>query len=89
MVFTKKKQSYVDYLDSLLVNPSLINKNEKEVLGQYYRLKETLKHYKEIEKKVDGNLLILILKQSRLNLVIVLLQLLKLDIDYLLQEKCP
>lgn len=46
----RKKQSYVDYLDSLLVKPSLINKNEKEVLGQYYRLKEVLKHYREIEK---------------------------------------
>lgn len=51
----RKKQSYVNYLDSLLVNPSLINKDEKEVLGQYYRLKEVLKQYREIEKKGGWN----------------------------------
>ena len=47
----QQKQSYVDYLDSLLVKPSLINKDKKEVLGQYYRLKQVLKKYREIEKK--------------------------------------
>ena len=47
----QEKQSYGDYLDSLLVNPSLINKDKKEVLGQYYRLKQVLKKYREIEKK--------------------------------------
>lgn len=46
----QKKQSYVDYLDSLLVQPSLINKDKKEVLGQYFRLKQVLKKYREIEK---------------------------------------
>jgi murein L,D-transpeptidase YcbB/YkuD len=51
----RKKQSYVNYLDSLLIKPSLINKNEKEVLGQYYRLKEVLQHYREIEKKEGWN----------------------------------
>ena len=44
----RKKQSYVSYLDSIIINPSLINKDEKEVLGQYYRLREVLK------KKADG-----------------------------------
>lgn len=47
----RKQQSYVSYLDSLLILPSLINKNEKGVLGQYYKLKEVLKEYREIEKK--------------------------------------
>lgn len=49
----RKKQSYVNYLDSLLVNPSLIHKDEKEVLGQYYRLREALKKYRQIEKNGD------------------------------------
>ena len=47
----RKKASYVDYLDSLLVRPSLINKDEKEVIGQYYRLREVLQQYRAIEKK--------------------------------------
>ena len=47
----RKKQSYVDYLDSLLVNPSLINKEGKGVLKQYYLLKDILQHYRKIEKK--------------------------------------
>ena len=47
----RKKQSYVSYLDSLVANPSLMNKDEKEVIGQYYRLKEVLKHYRDMEKK--------------------------------------
>lgn len=51
----RKKQSYVSYLDSLLVNPSLINKDEKSVLGQYYRLKNELKKYREIQKKGRWN----------------------------------
>ena len=53
----QKKQSYADYLDSLLVKPSLINKDKKEVLGQYYRLKQVLKKYREIEKKGAWNVI--------------------------------
>lgn len=51
----RKKLSYVTYLDSLLVNPSLINKDEKEVLGEYYRLKEVLQKYRKIEKNGGWN----------------------------------
>ncbi len=47
----RKKQSYVNYLDSLINNPSLIHKDVKEVVGQYYRLREVLKKYREIEKE--------------------------------------
>jgi murein L,D-transpeptidase YcbB/YkuD len=47
----RKKMSYVNYLDSLLIKPSLMNKDEKEVLGQYYRLREVLQKYRDIEKK--------------------------------------
>ena len=45
-----KKQSYVNYLDSLLVNSSLIKKDKKGVLAQYFLLKDALKKYREIEK---------------------------------------
>ena len=51
----RKKQSYVSYLDSIIANPSLINKNEKEVLGQYYRLKEVLQKYRKIQKNNSWN----------------------------------
>ena len=47
----RKKQSYVSYLDSLLINPSLINKDEKGVLKQYYLLKDVLQEYRKIQKK--------------------------------------
>ncbi|WP_426062693.1 L,D-transpeptidase family protein [Flavobacterium sp. DSP2-3-1] len=47
----RKKQSYVNYLDSLLINPTLINKDEKGVLKQYYLLKDVLQEYRKIEKK--------------------------------------
>ncbi|HLF52532.1 L,D-transpeptidase family protein [Flavobacterium sp.] len=46
----RKKESYVNNLDSLLNNPSLINKDEKGVLSQYYRLKDVLEKYRQIEK---------------------------------------
>ena len=47
----RKKISLIDYLDSIIMNPSLINKDEKEVMGVYYRLREVLQKYREIEKK--------------------------------------
>lgn len=47
----QKKQSYVNYLDSIISKPALINRNEKEVLGQYYRLREVLQKYRAIEQK--------------------------------------
>lgn len=51
----KKKQTYGNYLDSLLANPSKINKERKEVLGQYYRLKKVLEKYRKIEKSETWN----------------------------------
>jgi len=47
----RKRQSYVDRLDSLLQDPSLINKPDKDLLGQYYQLKAALQDYRDIEKK--------------------------------------
>ena len=55
----RKKQSYVNYLDSLLTNPSLLHKDEKEVFGQYYRLREMLKKYSQIDKSGEWKPIIL------------------------------
>jgi murein L,D-transpeptidase YcbB/YkuD len=47
----RKKQSYVNYLDALLEDASLINKDEKGVLSQYFLLKDFLLKYRQMEKK--------------------------------------
>lgn len=47
----RKKQSFVNYLDSLLIDPSLINKQANGVLSQYFLLKNVLKKYRLIERK--------------------------------------
>ncbi|HEU4790084.1 MAG TPA: L,D-transpeptidase family protein, partial [Flavobacterium sp.] len=44
-----------NYLDSIIANPSLINKNEKEVLNEYYSLKEVLQKYRKIQKDNSWN----------------------------------
>ena len=46
----RKKQSYTGYLDSLLVNPKLIDKKEQHI-SQYYKLKTVLQRYRNIEQK--------------------------------------
>ena len=46
----RKKQSYVGYLDSLLVNPKLID-NKEQHISQYYKLKTVLQKYRDIEQK--------------------------------------
>jgi murein L,D-transpeptidase YcbB/YkuD len=46
----RKKQSYINRLDSLLQDPSLINKQLKDLPGQYYLLKDALQNYHNIEK---------------------------------------
>ncbi|MGL2962775.1 L,D-transpeptidase family protein [Flavobacterium sp. RSB2_4_14] len=45
----RKKQSYVNYLDSLLLDPKLMDKKE-QLIPQYYKLKAILHKYREIEK---------------------------------------
>jgi len=55
----RKKMSLVSYLDSIVANPSLFNKDEKEVLGQYYRLRESLKKYRNLEKKENKTPIVL------------------------------
>lgn len=51
----RQKQSYANYLDSLLIDPSLIDKGDKGVLNQYFLLKNILKEYREIEQKGGWN----------------------------------
>jgi len=46
----RKKMPYISYLDSLLTNPSLINKEEKKLISQYFLLKKALQKYRKIEK---------------------------------------
>lgn len=46
----RKKRSYVSYLDSLLVDPKLIDQKEQHI-EQYYKLKAVLKRYRAIEQK--------------------------------------
>lgn len=62
----RKKQSYVTRLDSLLQDPSLINKPDKDLLGQYYQLKAALKDYRNIEKKGGWNPIVLPSKMKSL-----------------------
>jgi murein L,D-transpeptidase YcbB/YkuD len=47
----REKQAYGNYLDSLLIRSSLINKDKKGVISQYFLLKDVLENYREIEKK--------------------------------------
>lgn len=51
----RKNISYVNLLDSLLVNPELLNKNEDLVFSQYYKLRDVLKKYRQIEKEGGWN----------------------------------
>jgi murein L,D-transpeptidase YcbB/YkuD len=51
----RKNLSYVNLLDSLLVDSKLLNKNEIHLLGQYYKLREVLKEYRQIEQNGGWN----------------------------------
>jgi murein L,D-transpeptidase YcbB/YkuD len=64
----RKKQSYVNRLDSLLVDPSLINKPDKDLLGQYYLLKSALQDYRNIEKKGGWSPIVIPRKMKTLKL---------------------
>lgn len=46
----RKKQSYVGYLDSLLIDPKLIDTKEQHI-AQYYKLKNVLQKYRDLEQK--------------------------------------
>ena len=51
----RKRISYVNYLDSLLVEPALLYEDKSEVFGQYYRLREQLKKYRKIDETGKWN----------------------------------
>ncbi|WP_278034250.1 hypothetical protein [Flavobacterium nitratireducens] len=47
----RKKLSYVSYLDSLLTNPTLINKEEKNLLDNIFYLKKHCKNTVKLKKR--------------------------------------
>ena len=51
----RKNLSYENLLDSLLVDPELLGKNEQRLFGQYYKLRDVLKKYRQIQKNGDWN----------------------------------
>jgi hypothetical protein len=50
LVLPRKDNPYVNYLDSLLINPSLINK-EEGVFKTIFSTKSALQEYRAIQKK--------------------------------------
>lgn len=64
----RKKQSYINRLDSLLQDPSLINKQLKDLPGQYYHLKDALQNYRNIEKKGGWDKIVFPIKTKSLKL---------------------
>ncbi|PRZ20328.1 L,D-transpeptidase family protein [Flavobacterium granuli] len=46
----RKELSYKNLLDSLLAEPELLDKNEKVLISQYYKLRAALQKYRQIEK---------------------------------------
>jgi len=47
----RKQISYAGMLDSALKNPGVFSRDDNLLIGQYYRLRDVLKHYREIETK--------------------------------------
>ena len=47
----REKQSYTTYIDSLIVDPSIIKKERKHHFSQYYLLQKVLKKYRKIENE--------------------------------------
>ena len=51
----RKNLSYENLLDSLLTDPELLRRNEQQLFGQYYKLRDVLKKYRQIEKNGGWN----------------------------------
>ncbi|TGD57598.1 L,D-transpeptidase family protein [Flavobacterium humi] len=47
----REKMSYVAYLDTLMKDPKLLQKDISEMIPLYYNLKKGLQHYRDIDKK--------------------------------------
>ncbi|MFV8441154.1 L,D-transpeptidase family protein [Flavobacterium sp. LB2P44] len=52
-----KNLSYVSLLNTLLADPQLLDKNEEQFFGQYYKLRDALKKYRQIEQSGTWNLI--------------------------------
>ena len=46
----KKQVSYENLLDSVMMNTGLLTKNDSVLFSQYYKLRDMLKHYRDIQK---------------------------------------
>jgi murein L,D-transpeptidase YcbB/YkuD len=51
----RKEVSYTALLDSVMNDPQLINRDDSVLFGQYYKLRDMLQQYREIEKKGGWN----------------------------------
>ncbi len=47
----RERTDYVAYLDTLMQDPKLLNKDSSELFSGYYNLKKGLKKYRDIDKK--------------------------------------
>lgn len=46
----KKQISYENLLDTVMMNTGLLTRNDSVLFGQYYKLRDMLKHYRDIHK---------------------------------------
>ncbi len=51
----RKQVSFNALLDSVMSDPTLINRDDSVLFNQYYKLRDVLQKYREIEKRGDGN----------------------------------
>ncbi|MEI6172806.1 MAG: L,D-transpeptidase family protein [Bacteroidota bacterium] len=51
----RKQLSYAGMLDSVMVDPELLTRDDSVLSGQYYKLRDVLKRYREIEQKGGWN----------------------------------
>ncbi|MCK9220621.1 MAG: L,D-transpeptidase family protein [Bacteroidales bacterium] len=55
----RKQVSYIALLDSVMSDPELLGRNDSVLFGQYYKLKDVLHRYREIEKKGGWNSIVI------------------------------
>jgi L,D-transpeptidase YcbB len=51
----RKQVSYASLLDSVMLDPERLNRDENNLFPQYYKLRDVLKRYRELEKKGGWN----------------------------------
>jgi murein L,D-transpeptidase YcbB/YkuD len=56
-LWPRKNISYSNLLDSFLENPRLLDRNEEQQFEQYYRLRDALVKYRQIEQSGDWSLI--------------------------------